>query len=205
MVNFATKGKAVYLSAVNVNINQQTYNDLAFEQLFKTHYNALHAYANMLLKDIDAAEEVVQAMFLKLWEKRQLLEVQTSVKAYLYKCVYNDSLNLLKHEKVKSKYQDFTMHTMNTHADAASSKVELTELRQKLNVALNELPEQCRTIFQLSRFEELKYREIAEQLSISVKTVESQMSKALKILRVKLVDFLVLLIMGLANYDDYLN
>lgn len=195
--------KPIYLNYVNIAV--QIDNDVAFEQLFKAHYKALHAYANMLLKDINTAEEVVQSMFLRLWEKRDLLEVQTSVKAYLYKCVYNDSLNLLKHEHVKSKYQDFTVHTMNTHHEAASNKVELSELQTALKLALEALPEQCRIIFQMSRFEELKYKEIAERLGISVKTVENQMGKALKILRLKLSDFLLLLLLGMSNYNNYLN
>lgn len=205
MVNCVAEIKPIYLNYPNVNIAVQTYSDAAFEQLFKSHYKALHSYANMLLKDLDAAEEVVQSMFLKLWEKRHLLDVQTSIKAYLYKCVYNDSLNLMKHEQVKNKYQDFSLHTMNTEHEAASNKVELSELQRQLQHALNALPEQCRIIFQMSRFEELKYKEIAERLGISIKTVENQMGKALKILRLKLVDFLVLILLGLANYNDYLN
>lgn len=205
MVNCVAEIKPIYLNYPKVNIAVQTYNDVAFEQLFKSHYKALHSYANMLLKDLDAAEEVVQTMFLRLWEKRHLLDVQTSVKAYLYKCVYNDSLNLMKHEQVKNKYQDFTLHTMNTEHESASNKVELSELQRQLQNALNTLPEQCRIIFQMSRFEELKYKEIAERLGISIKTVENQMGKALKILRLKLVDFLVLVLLGLANYNDYLN
>jgi RNA polymerase sigma-70 factor (ECF subfamily) len=205
MVNCVAEIKPIYLTHLNVNTAINTYNDVAFEQLFKAHYKALHAYANMLLKDIDAAEEVVQSMFLKLWEKRDLLEVQTSVKAYLYKCIYNDSLNLLKHEQVKTKYQDFTVHTMNTHHEAASNRVELSELQKELRLAMEALPEQCRIIFQMSRFEELKYKEIAKRLGISVKTVENQMGKALKILRLKLVDFLVLILLGLVNHNDYLN
>lgn len=204
-IYIASKNKPIYLTHINVNNAVQTYTDVVFEQLFKMHYKALHAYANMLLKDTDTAEEVVQSMFLKLWEKRDLLDVQTSVKAYLYKCIYNDSLNLLKHEHVKTKYQDFTVHTMNTHHEATSNRVELSELQKELQFALNALPEQCRIIFQMSRFEELKYKEIAERLGISVKTVENQMSKALKILRLKLVDFLVLILLGLANHNEYLN
>lgn len=199
------KNKPIYLKVINVNTAVQTYTDVAFEQLFKAHYKALHTYANMLLKDVDVAEEVVQSMFLKLWEKRDLLDVQTSAKAYLYKCVYNDSLNLLKHEQVKSKYQDFTVRTMNTHHQAASNRVELSELQKELQLAIEALPEQCRIIFQMSRFEELKYKEIADRLGISIKTVENQMGKALKILRLKLVDFLVLILLGLINHNDYLN
>ncbi|MEJ2900932.1 RNA polymerase sigma-70 factor [Pedobacter panaciterrae] len=192
-------------------INQKTallhqYDDKAFEQMFKAHYKELHSYANVMLRDEDTAEEIVQSMFLKFWEKRELLNVQTSIKAYLYKCVYNDSLNYLKHQKVKTKYQDFAAYTMNDHHEAASSRVELTELQYKLQEALNELPEHCRTIFQMSRFEELKYREIAEQLDLSIKTVENQMGKALKILRLKLADFITLILPGIIMYyKDFFN
>lgn len=181
------------------------YNDQVFEQLFKVHYKALHAYANMILKDLDTAEEIVQNMFLRFWEKRDLLNVETSIKAYLYKCIYNDSLNYLKHEKVKTKYQDFRKNTTNQLSESAAAKVELSELHFNLRESLNDLPEQCRTIFQMSRFEELKYREIADQLGISIKTVENQMGKALKILRLKLVDFLILFLLGLSNYNDFIN
>lgn len=182
------------------------YDDKAFEQMFKAHYKELHSYANVMLRDEDTAEEIVQSMFLKFWEKRELLNVQTSIKAYLYKCVYNDSLNYLKHQKVKTKYQDFAVYTMNDHHEAASSRVELTELQFKLQEALNELPEHCRTIFQMSRFEELKYREIAEQLDLSIKTVENQMGKALKILRLKLADFITLILPGIIMYyKDFFN
>lgn len=174
--------------------------------MFKAHYKELHSYANVMLRDEDTAEEIVQSMFLKFWEKRELLNVQTSIKAYLYKCVYNDSLNYLKHQKVKTKYQDFAVYTMNDHHEAASSRVELTELQFKLQEALNELPEHCRTIFQMSRFEELKYREIAEQLDLSIKTVENQMGKALKILRLKLADFITLILPGIIMYyKDFFN
>lgn len=181
------------------------HNDLSFEQLFKAHYKELHAYAHVILRDPDLAEEIVQNMFLKFWEKRDLLNVQTSIKAYLYKCIYHDSLNYLKRQKVETKYQDYAAYSMNNSHEAASSRVELNELERKLHQALNELPEHCRTIFQMSRFEELKYREIAEQLGLSIKTVENQMGKALKILRVKLADFITLITLSLPWIIFYKN
>jgi RNA polymerase sigma-70 factor (ECF subfamily) len=188
---------------------RQAYDDEAFELLFKAHYKELRAYAGVMLRDTDTAEEIVQGMFLKFWEKRELLSVQTSIKAYLYKCVYNDSMNYLKHQKVKTKYHDFAAYTMNNEHEPASSRVELSELEIKLQEALNELPEACRTIFQMSRFEELKYREIAEQLDLSIKTVENQMGKALKILRLKLADFVTVMALALPGlikyYRDFFN
>ncbi|EDM38203.1 RNA polymerase sigma-70 factor, ECF subfamily protein [Pedobacter sp. BAL39] len=181
------------------------YDDQSFEQLFKAHYKSLHAYALVILRDSDLAEEIVQGMFLKFWEKRALLNVKTSVKAYLYRCIYNDALNHLKHERIKLKHQQFTHQTMNSSHEPASSKVELSELQLKLSEALRTLPEQCRTIFQMSRFEELKYREIADQLGLSVKTVENQMGKALRILRVRLADFIVLLIIATLYFNNLIK
>lgn len=164
--------------------------EAAFEQVFKTHFKNLHAYACTIIREETAAEEVVQQVFFKLWERSKGLSISGSVAAYLYRAVYNESLNYLKHRKVQSEYQQYFTHTMKNENDNAGKKLSMKELEQKLGKALNELPEQCRTVFQLSRFEELRYREIANRLGISVKTVENQMGKALKILRTKLVEFL---------------
>ena len=161
-----------------------------FEQVFKTHFKALHSYAYTILKDDAIAEEMVQNVFFKLWEKKEQLDIQTSLKAYLYKAVYHESLNYLKHQKVKSVHQAYAMHSTDHTSNLAEKKLLQGELENKLQMAMNDLPEQCRTIFQLSRFDELKYREIADTLGLSVKTVENQMGKALKILRSKLVEFL---------------
>ena len=165
-----------------------------FEQVFKTHFKSLHAYACTLLDSEAVAEEMVQQVFYKLWERKEQVVVHTSVKAYLYRSVHNESLNYLKHQKVKSTHQTYVMQQGQQQERNAAESLAGKELELKIKEALNELPEQCRTIFQLSRFEELKYREIAGQLDLSVKTVENQMGKALKLLRLKLADFLILLI-----------
>lgn len=165
-----------------------------FEQVFKTHFKNLHAYAFTIVKDEMVAEEIVQDVFYKIWERPEKLSIGSSVAAYLYRAVHNESLNHLKHLKVRSKYQLHAVHQMKNETDSASKKIQLKELESKLCRALQELPEQCRTVFQLSRFEELKYREIADKLNISIKTVENQMGKALKLLRMKLIDFLPLTI-----------
>jgi len=170
-----------------------TGNAIAFEDLFKSHYKRLHAYACTIVKDEIMAEEMVQQVFYKLWEKKDRIQVQQSVTAYLYRSVYHESINYLRHVKVKSAYQSHAAyHT--THPENTSGMAALHELEQKLDTALKELPQQCRTIFQMSRFEELKYREIADQLGLSVKTVENQMGKALRLLRIKLADFLPLVL-----------
>jgi RNA polymerase sigma-70 factor (ECF subfamily) len=173
----------------------QMRDEAAFEQAFKENYKSLHAYAYTILRDEAIAEEMAQNVFYKLWDRSESLSISGSVRAYLFRAVHNESLNYLKHLKVRSEHQLYVSHRMNEGTDNASKKIQLKELEEKLQKALNELPEQCRTIFQLSRFEELRYREIADTLNISVKTVENQMGKALKILRTKLVDFLPFLIL----------
>lgn len=167
--------------------------ETAFEEMYKTHFRRLYAYAITILKEEMMAEEIVQQVFYRIWEKKGRIDIQTSITAYLYRAVYNDSLNYLKHRKVKAAYSNHVMRA-DRMVDTATGKVQLTELQRRLDIALSELPEQCRTIFQMSRFEELKYHEIAGRLGISVKTVENQIGKALKILRVKLADYLPLLL-----------
>jgi RNA polymerase sigma-70 factor (ECF subfamily) len=167
----------------------------AFEQLFKTYFKSLHAYALTILNNEAVAEEMVQQVFYKLWERKEQLDVHTSVKAYLYRSVHNESLNYLKHHSIKSKHQTYAMQQQqNSHEHSAGEKLAGRELEQQIRQALNDLPEQCRTIFQLSRYEELKYREIADQLGLSIKTVEAQMGKALRLLRLRLADFLAIIL-----------
>lgn len=172
---------------------------LNFEEVFKTHFKNLHGYATTLLKDADDAEEMVQQVFVRLWEKRDNLDIRDSATAYLYRSVYHECLNFLKHQKVKTAYQTFAQHRPANGEMPASAKIQLGELEWHINQALEALPEQCRIIFQMSRFEELKYREIADRLGLSVKTIENQMGKALRIMREKLADFLPLLLLILLN------
>jgi len=173
--------------------------EAAFEQVFKIHFKRLHAYAFTILRDEIQAEEMVQQVFFKLWERNDNLSLTGSISSYLYRAVHNESLNYIKHQKVRSNHQLNVAYSMKNEVEHPAKKIMAGELEKKIHSALNELPEQCRTIFQMSRFDELKYREIADKLDISVKTVESQMSKALRLLRVKLVDFLIFILLFIHN------
>jgi RNA polymerase sigma-70 factor (ECF subfamily) len=173
------------------------HSEAAFERIFKTHFKALHCYAFTFVKDRAAAEDLVQATFCRLWEKSGDLEIHHSVTAYLYRAVYHECLNYLKHRKVEAVHEQHSKHFAERHTENALERTGLRELEGRLASALAELPEGCRTVFQMSRFESLKYREIADQLGISVKTVENQMGKALRVLRLKLADFLPLLMIFL--------
>lgn len=162
----------------------------AFDIVFRRWYEPLCHYACRLADgDMDEAEDLVQQAFVKLWEQHARLEVSWSLKSYLYKTVHNACLNRLRSRNVRSKYLDFNaqqLDTMHTLPDDTSP-----ELLERFQRAMDSLPPQCRHIFELSRFETLKYREIADQLGISIKTVETQMGKALRVMRTQLADYLV--------------
>ena len=162
-----------------------------FEMVFKAHFKGLQSYAATIVRDVVMAEEMVQNVFVRLWEKSEQIEIRESVSGYLYRSVYHECLNYLKHLKVREAYESYAVYSMETTSSSNGAQhTEHKDLQQRLEVALNELPEKCRTIFQMSRFEELKYQEIADRLSIPVKMVENQMGKALKLLRVQLIDYL---------------
>jgi RNA polymerase sigma-70 factor (ECF subfamily) len=167
-----------------------------FEQVYKKYFKDLLSYACAIVKDEAKAEGVVQNVFLKIWEKGDTLENLPNPAPYLYRSVHNMALNQLKHNKVKQAYDAYAVRLpMHDNAMGAAGKIQLSELQLKLNHALESLPEQCRNIFQMSRFSEMKYAEIADTLGISVKTVEAQMGKALRIMREKLADYLPILLL----------
>lgn len=173
-----------------MNVNEPFISTEQFETVYKNCFKGLHAYAYSFLGNHEQAEETVQQVFLKLWERRKNIEINISLQAYLYRSVYNESMNFLKHEKVKQTHVSFVKHTTSETSNNHHRDIHAKELEANIKKALNKLPEQCRTIFQLSRYEELKYKEIAERLELSIKTIENQMGKALKILRTELAAYL---------------
>jgi RNA polymerase sigma-70 factor, ECF subfamily len=172
----------------------------AYEMIFRTYYQPLCRYAYSFLQDKEEAEEVVQAAFITLWEKRTALAIETSLKSYLYRMIRNSCLNVIKHAKVKQQHVVHEMAVAEVSHESVSQKVHAAELEIKITEAMKTLPEQCRLVFQLSRFEELKYQEIADQLQISVKTVENHMGKALKLMRLQLKDYLPLFLLFMKDW-----
>jgi RNA polymerase sigma-70 factor (ECF subfamily) len=166
----------------------------SFEMYFKSYYQPLCNYAYSFLQDKEEAEEIVQATFISVWEKRENISIRTSAKSYLYAMVRNACLNVIKHEKIKQKYASEELALATPGYESVAQVVASNELENRIHEAIEKLPEQCRLVFKLSRYEELKYNEIAEQLAISVKTVENHMGKALKIMREQLKDYLPFLI-----------
>jgi RNA polymerase sigma-70 factor (ECF subfamily) len=171
----------------------------SLELLFRRLYPQLCAFANKYLHTIDEAEEVVQEVFYKIWKNRKNLDEDQSVKAYLFTAVKNKCFTVLEHNKVKDKYSALLEYIYKTSEPSTNEHDTLVaaDLEKDFSKALEKLPPECRKIFELSRFEGLKYHEIADHLNISIKTVETQMSRALGKLRLQLKDYLVMLILVL--------
>lgn len=162
----------------------------AFTTLFDAHYKVTCRYVIRIIRDKDTTEEIVQATFVNLWEKRKLIREDISFKSYLFRAAYNTALNYIKHRKVVSNYVAKKQDKIEiVQHDYVSHQPDF-ELKQKIAESINALPPQCQRVFRLSRESGKKYHEIADELGISKKTVEVHMGKALKMLRLSLKEYI---------------
>ena len=161
----------------------------AFEKLFRTYYAELVNYAYSFLKDLDVSEEIVQDFFYNYWKNRKRIIIRVSIKSYFYRAIKNNCLKYLDAVAVRRKYAEKIMEDSNENIGYEGKELEFYELHGLIEEILAELPDRCGQIFRLSRFEGLKYEEIAKELSVSVKTVEANMGKALKLLRERLARY----------------
>ncbi len=197
-VALVSQQKSVKISTGNTELIVSLKNGDAhsMELLFRRLYPQLCAFANKYLHDIDEAEEVVQEVFFKIWKNRQNLDERQSLQSYLFTAVKNGCFTVLEHNKIKDKYAAL-LERVYVRPDSntlSQDSLIASELEKDFSKALETLPQECRKIFELSRIEGLKYHEIAERLNISIKTVETQMSRALSKIRVQLKDYLVMAI-----------
>ena len=167
-------------------------NAKAFEVLFRQWYEPLCHYAYSMLNDWDEAEDIAQKMFCKLWDQHEKMEIHTSIKSYLYRMVHNACLNKIKQWQTQSEHHEMIAYSSVTAANQVEQTLEHKELYHQVELAVAELPERCREVFLLSRMQHLSYAQIAQKMQISPNTVETQMVKALKVLRMKLKDYLVI-------------
>ena len=158
----------------------------AFEYIFRTYYPDLCRFGVTYVRDIDVAEELVQEIFINIWERRYKLSINSSIKSYLFTAVRNKSFNFLKLQLPK-EYKKVDVDNV-AFADTSNKEEDLAfeDLKEYVSQAIDCLPEKCKVIFNLSRNAGLTYKEIAEELDISVKTVENQIGIALKKLREQL-------------------
>jgi RNA polymerase sigma-70 factor, ECF subfamily len=170
-------------------------NHMAYELLFDKWYEPLCRYAYSILKDMDDAEDVVQKMFCKLWDQREMLNIKSSINSYLYRIVHNDCLNVVHQQTSHKEHNLSYISALDGSTDSVNEHLATNELQAAIDKALGALPPQCKRVFEMSRIELLSYSEIAKQLDISTNTVENHISKALKLLRVDLKEFLALCIL----------
>ena len=172
----------------SISIQRRTRNNdiSAFEMLFRKYYAALVNYAYGYTKDMDASEEIVQDFFYNFWKNRKEINIRLSVKSYLYRSIRNNSLKYLEALAVRRRYADRVINAAKGHSGYENTDLEVKDLNDLIENTLKELPERCVHIFRMSSFDGLKYEEIAAKLSVSVKTVEANMGKALKLLRERL-------------------
>lgn len=152
--------------------------------LFREFYNPLCNYAFSILKDRSLSEDTVQDVFTKLWDKKDQLEID-SVKSYLFKSTKNKAIEKLRQQKRSSEHNETirsTTYVNETHEDQADKYL----LKEKLFNSIRQLPPKCQEIFVLSKMNGLTYSEIADDLQLSVKTVENQIGRALRLLRTKM-------------------
>lgn len=158
--------------------------------IFNMYYKPLVLFARNIIVEQEISEEIVQGVFIKIWTDRKYLFITKSIKAYLIRAVKNKCLDYQKHERVKNRYMDEVRNTMLMDVNEDNDLLLTEELSQLISRSIDELPDGCREIFQMSRFEDMKYREIADRLGISLKTVEARMTRSMKILRERLREYL---------------
>jgi RNA polymerase sigma-70 factor (ECF subfamily) len=173
---------AVLTDNISLELLIKTNPEKAFELIYQNYYETFCRIAYKIVVDKDAAEDVVQEVLLEFWNKKEQIEITSSIQGYLRRSVYYRSLN---HIKQKSKFTEDENALLNHENDDESieEKMYASEMQEKIDKVIESLPEKCRYAFALSRYEQKTYNEIAEIMEISVKTVENQISKALRILR----------------------
>lgn len=159
------------------------------EQIFRMYYVGICQASYRILPDPAVAEDLAQDVLLELWRRRDELRITGSISAYLRRAVVNRTLNYIRDQRLNLMDGEDALQETEGEEAVASVLLESKELQEKIDEAIENLPDRCRLVFVLSRFEDLSYAEIGEKLDISVKTVENQISKALKILRISLAPF----------------
>jgi RNA polymerase sigma-70 factor (ECF subfamily) len=160
-----------------------------FRQCFHEYFDKLYSYAFTMVKNNAEAKDIVQTAYIKLWEKRNEVNLAVSARAYLYTTVYHLSLNTIRNRKIREGHHKQMMHAVSAgHTNSAEEK----ETGTRITNLVNDLPPRCKEVFCKNRYEGKKYKEIADELGISIKTVEVQMGKALKFLRENLSDLLII-------------
>lgn len=163
--------------------------DKGIEAIFRKYFTYVVNIVYRVSNDTGLAEDIAQDVFFELWKKKENLNITSSLRPYLRRAAINKTLNYFRDRKINFA-SDEQLPQLSSSLPKAQQKMEAEEVEEKITQVIDKLPKRCRVIFILSRYEELSYREIAEKLEISEKTVENQISKALRFLRENLAGFL---------------
>lgn len=166
----------------------------AFSFLFNKYYKDLVLFGGNFLPDQSACEDIVQSLFLKIWQDRENLEIRTSIKSFLLKSVQNSCLDVIRHQKIKNSYEEKSQLKSVLDETEFEQHILYSDLKSHLDEALTKLPESYREAFELNRFEGMKYKEIAEKLKVSERTIEVRIGKAIGLLRKHLKDFFIIVL-----------
>lgn len=167
------------------------------ESLFTTFYPTLSAFCSKYIKDKDAARDIIQDIFLTVWENRSKIDFSTPLHSYLLKLAHNHCVNYMEHQKVKNKYLQSTslkLLEMEMGYDDLFDKLAAEAIREQIEKIVEQLPDQCSDIFRKSRYEGMTHQEIANEMNISIRTVETQIYRALKILKNAMRHFLLFIV-----------
>lgn len=155
----------------------------SFEYVFKLYYSGLMIYAFGITGRKDVAEEIVQDVFYKIWKDRESIQILHSIKSYLYGAVRNQSFQYCEHQEVKERYRQKILSANEVHQDNPEEQFLINELEEIINCTLRKMPPRRQQIFRMHRINGKKYKEIADELSLSVKTIEAEMTKTYQTLR----------------------
>jgi RNA polymerase sigma-70 factor (ECF subfamily) len=177
--------------------------ELAFEKIFKSNHKQIVGFCNQFICDLDKAKSLSQDVFLNLWLNREKIETLNGIRAFLYTYAKSSCLKYIRHQKVISKYEG--KHLQEREEELSRevlesfdfNSLEFTELEELILQSINDLPEKCRQVFIMSRFEGKMNKEISDELSISVKSVEANITRALKTLKLRLSDYLPIILVQL--------
>lgn len=169
----------------------------SFEKVYSYYYPRLNYFAKQYVFDPESAKNIVQDVFTELWDKRNTLQEETNLNAWLFTVTKNKSLKIISHLKSQKNYDSYIKSRQldanyNALSDFDTSNFVFEELQTQINEVLGKLSPACRKVFEMSRFEDRKNREIAVELNLSIKTVEAHISKALRSLKADLKDYLPL-------------
>lgn len=166
----------------------------ALRDIFQQEYLPVCKTISRFIRDKNLVEDLAQEVFLRLWDKRQKINITSSLPAYIRRMAINEALGHLRKSK-RFEEEEINPEFSLGEDNSAEDSFLYNELQGNIMTAIDSLPPKCKAVFQLSRFEDLTYQEIADRMGISIKTVENQMGKALRVLRAKLQNYLTLMIL----------